>query len=347
MLKQCTSFLLLGTALFAVGCQSAQDEHVSYVLLDQSARQSGFAVEVSGARSDAILPVEVEQDDEVLLVGPTGKTLLDPRADILFHVRGPEGKIDEVSIADSEIDTLVIDGQLDAVKELSHTLAGEHKQMGRYHTINAPFILGESSRVRAPMGIVEVFPPVGESLIDKYSRLEAAVANGDGAEGRAVKRSPEEMPISAHDLLPLSVACADPIVGTWMSHAYYPRMNEWYIFTIHVERSPGSDTALIGEIRSEFWHGSPSDRKPPSCDDEAVHGAVRMQAMGAAKNGQLDLQGTSWQPEHLSCGQHRWSMGYNLDRFSGSYNESSITGLNNDGGRAIDEPIELRRVSCK
>src|SRR6185503_16133648 len=119
--------------------------------------------------------------------------------------------------------------------------------------------------------------------------------------------------------LPPPAQCADPVAGVWMSHAFYPHVSEWYIFTLTLARAPGDPVALAGSIHAVFWNGTADGAALPACGP----GVRRLAVLAPARRtlqagGALVFEGTSWAPTpDGSCGGGE-GLGYNLDHFSGT-----------------------------
>lgn len=149
--------------------------------------------------------------------------------------------------------------------------------------------------------------------------------------------------------LPPPAFCTDPVAGIWMSHKFSPEYADWYIFTLKIERKPGSTTELVGEIESHSWSGSATDEEPPPCRIGLDHWTVLMTAKGHAKpDGNILFGGTSWRPVQAYCGQSPGRGQYNLDNFSGIIDPKiqEFQSVNNDGGRMVNDPMVFRRVRC-
>jgi hypothetical protein len=150
--------------------------------------------------------------------------------------------------------------------------------------------------------------------------------------------------------LPPAAECDDEIVaGVWRSHSYHPQFGDWGIFTLTIRRVPGSPEQLIGTITNHTWQGGPADEEPPACaqggGDEWV---VSMDARGSVQNGNRIFFGGvgSWRVDEVRCSRGPW--GYNLDNFTGVIDPAILEfqSVNNDGGRAVDEPEVFRRIRC-
>lgn len=349
---------VVGAAACIVGCQAAPEDHTSYLLLDRGAREAGFAVEGAEVDQQAVLPIEVEPQIELTVVGPSGCIAVTPGEDELVQVRGADGALERHALGNAvDLDRLQIKGSEQAAKALAEVLAGELVQNddGSFE-IRAENALAEASRVQAPAGLVEVLPtspeadePAAKKALSPAAPQRGAIAAQQGS--RSAKAAPPGAQTSllaaGMDQLPPAVSCADPVVGVWMSHSFHPELGEWYAFTLTIRRQIGSPSTLIGEIRSEFWSGGPSDARTPSCEGEGFgHGLVAMSARGSLTGDKLSFGGVSWRADKLTCNNHTWSNQYNLDQFSGVIDGSNFVGVNNDGGRSVDDPTQFRRVAC-
>jgi hypothetical protein len=150
--------------------------------------------------------------------------------------------------------------------------------------------------------------------------------------------------------LPPAAECGDEIVaGIWRSHAYNPRYEDWAVFTLTIRRVPGSPDQLIGTIRNHSWTGGPGDQEPPPCSRQTgFEWVVSMDARGHVTNGnQIFFGGVgTWRLDETRCHNGPW--GYNLDNFSGVIDPAILEfqSVNNDGGRAVNEPAVFRRIRC-
>jgi hypothetical protein len=362
-----TYWAVLPLAAGILGCQGAPgDDHASYVLLDREAREAGYSVE-GAAKDGSVLPIEVEASAEVELVGPSRRMTFTPQQGELVHVRGAQASLEFRKVGeDVDPDRILVTGSAAAAKELGGSLAGEIVGLadGSWQ-ISATNALGESSRTTAPLGIAELSPaeveagegdvaelgpgsvaPVGPAVVPGHVRNTGGCSCGSYnlLGGRALT-----MNVEAN--LPPAVSCADPVVGAWMSQDYDTSTSEWYVFTLVVERVPGSPTALTGDITAEVWNGGSIDTLPPTCEEGRGmnHWTLRMTAEGTETEGKLAFGGTSWHTEKVFCGGAPHEGQYNLDQFSGPIaNEGRLfAAVNNDGGRMVNEPTSFRRVACK
>lgn len=144
--------------------------------------------------------------------------------------------------------------------------------------------------------------------------------------------------------LPPPAECQDIVEGTWKAHVYSPRYADWHIHTLYIRRVQGSETELTGKMTAEVWDGGPDDQSPPPCRGR-THYKVTMPAKGNVKGGQISFRGTSLQLDRVLCGRY---VGYNVDNYSGRIEEErqEFQSINNDGGRAVNEPVVFRRIGC-
>ncbi|MBL8604849.1 MAG: hypothetical protein JNK72_23175 [Myxococcales bacterium] len=158
--------------------------------------------------------------------------------------------------------------------------------------------------------------------------------------------------------LPPPATCQDPLEGVWMSHKYETPFDEWMIFTVAMRRDPRGASAplaaghpgriaLTGQIEAHAWFGAgPQGSEPPPCTPGIQHWTVMMTGEGYAEGNHIEFWGTRWAISNVFCGPRHFR--YNLDHFSGTMNTEihEFQSVNNDGGRAINDPTVFRRVRC-
>ena len=150
--------------------------------------------------------------------------------------------------------------------------------------------------------------------------------------------------------LPPAAECDDEIVaGIWRSHSYNPQFGDWTVFTLTIRRVPGHPEQLVGSISNHDWTGGPEDQEPPPCDRQTgFDWIVSMDARGQVTNGTNIVFGGigRWRLDQVRCHHGPW--GYNLDNFSGVIDPTILEfqSVNNDGGRAVNEPAVFRRIRC-
>ena len=148
--------------------------------------------------------------------------------------------------------------------------------------------------------------------------------------------------------LPPPKRCADnEIEGVWKSHAYNKRYREWTEFTLEIREVPGKKGVLKGRILNHSWKGTPKQERPGPCRG-LLRYRVSMPAKGTYKNHRVNFHGKApWKMDALVCGS-RFGFYYNLDNFTGEvdFERQEFQSVNNDGGRAINEPTVFRRIKC-
>lgn len=148
--------------------------------------------------------------------------------------------------------------------------------------------------------------------------------------------------------LPPPAECTEPITGRWKSHQYTPRFSDWTIFVLDVRRVEGSEPRLEGTISTHHWEGGPDQEEPGPCRPGQEEWLVSMDAAGTVNaEGRIAFWGVGkWRLDRVVC--NHGPGGYNLDHFTGVIDADlqEFQSVNNDGGRAVNEPTLFRRVSC-
>lgn len=147
--------------------------------------------------------------------------------------------------------------------------------------------------------------------------------------------------------LPPPATCQDPVEGIWRAHRHDEAYGDWAIFTLSLRRAAAGSVLLTGTIAMEFWSGSPQEQLPPPCRPGLRHYIVDQNAVGRLDpGGALRFDATNFHLRQDVCpGSFH---GYNLDHFSGVIDAArqEFQSVNNDGGRANNEPNVFRRVGC-
>lgn len=170
--------------------------------------------------------------------------------------------------------------------------------------------------------------------------------------GSAIWAYPSRAPATIEEQrarLPPPAECADEIIaGTWRSHSFHERYGEWYVFTLEVRRSADDPNRLEGNIQAHFWMGGPEDEEPPPCSEQSNgEWIVSMDGEGHVEGNDIQFGGVGrWRLDRTVCGSRIW--GYNLDVFTGTVDPSILEfqSVDNDGGRAVNEPAVFRRIRC-
>lgn len=151
--------------------------------------------------------------------------------------------------------------------------------------------------------------------------------------------------------LPPPARCDDPVEGVWRAHKYDARYNDWHIQTLTIRRQRNDEgkktDTLDGTIHARWWDGGPEVEEPPPCHaGSGNHYTMIMNARGSiSKDGFIIFGGVDLRRDKLFCGH--W-LGYNIDNFSGMIDADlqEFQSVNNDGGRAVNDPVVFRRISC-
>jgi hypothetical protein len=147
--------------------------------------------------------------------------------------------------------------------------------------------------------------------------------------------------------LPPPAECDDVVAGVWKSHQFDPRFGDWTIFVLDVHRVSGSDRELEGTIVNHSWDAGPEQQEPGPCRGQ-IEWQVSMDAWGQVDaDGRIRFGGVgAWRLDRVLC--VRGPGGYNLDQFSGVLDPelNEFQSVNNDGGRAVNDPTVFRRISC-
>jgi len=144
--------------------------------------------------------------------------------------------------------------------------------------------------------------------------------------------------------LPPPADCEDSVEGVWRSHKFSPRHHDWHVQTLYIRRVKGSETDLQGKITAEVWYGGREQEQPGPCRG-LTHYQVTMGAKGTVVDGEIRFWGETLKLDRVMCGRYR---GYNKDHFSGKidFDIQEFQSVNNDGGRAVNDPTVFRRIRC-
>ena len=163
----------------------------------------------------------------------------------------------------------------------------------------------------------------------------------------APSRAPANIQEQRARLPPPAGGCTDPVEGVWMSHAYYPHVQQWYIVKLEIHRVAGTNR-LYGSINAHHWGGGPADARPPECRPgiyRRVMSAVT--ADGTIVGRDLRFRGLQLGPETLICG---WSaLGrYELDEYHGvlAPEGNEFQSILNAGPYWVNVPTVFRRIRC-
>jgi hypothetical protein len=370
--------VVAAAAFGAVGCgQGAPGggervgESASYVVLDRAAREAGVRLDGVSA-ADAVLPVELATASRAELIGPSGRVPLELRADEVIYVRGHEARLERGAL-DVEVarDRVAVLGAEGAASALAEQVGGVVDARDGRFVVVGPEALGGLARAAMPDGLDEVVPVAPGDAAGKPAfdgALEAGLAPDErallhpavpAAHANPIDLSAflaERVAAAPDDLVPGAADCPDPIVGTWVSREHYPEFGDWYRFELVIRRDARDPARIVGTIGSRSWAGGADLHLPTSClspnPEElgvAFDWSVRMDATGAFDGARVSFDGRSHHVETTRCGPQFRADHYNVDHFGGQLVENGryLQAVNNDGGRAVDEPHVFRRISCR
>ncbi len=160
---------------------------------------------------------------------------------------------------------------------------------------------------------------------------------------------PRESPASIEEQrarLPPPAECTDDLEGEWLALTRNDVFGDWYQVRLTIKRTePGAQT-IEGQMYVRFWNGGPKEMTPPPCSSSSGQERVVIQpSTGTYVNDEVQFHAQSWSFAPESC----YKRGrYNLDHYSGRIDHKihEFQSVNNDGGRAVNEPAVFRRVKC-
>lgn len=344
--------------------EEPEGEAVGYLLFERSALRAGFGYD--GFDDDELrVPIEVHAGELIEIETPDGDLEIELEQNELVVVRADDEPLRGIIGEDFASNRLHVDGSERAARGIARIVGGDvdERDLGGY-VVTVPDAYAEAAAGWAPDGLRQVSPielspheGLGDSIPD--AAPPALLSERELLAGRELALGlsllPEQAPLSRFAALTRApVTCSDPVAGTWVSREYYETYGDWYMFSLHVDRSKERPSELTGTIHSRSWSGVVDTREPTECGalpDTGWRGGfdwtVLMQAEGRIRDGAFSFEGTSWAPKTARCGQAPRAGMYNLDRFRGKIVEGQwIRALNNDGDRSIDDPHTFQRISC-
>ncbi len=160
---------------------------------------------------------------------------------------------------------------------------------------------------------------------------------------------PKDSPASIEEQrarLPPPAECTDELEGEWLALTHSSTYDDWYQVRLTIKRtSPGAQT-VEGQMRVRFWFGDDNAMNPPPCTERRAQERVVIQpSLGTYIDNEVQFHAQSWSFAPESCFK---SGRYNLDNYSGRIDHKlhEFQSVNNDGGRAVNEPAVFRRVKC-
>ena len=151
---------------------------------------------------------------------------------------------------------------------------------------------------------------------------------------------------SQRALLPRAVHCNDEVAGVWRAQKYDPAYGDWMLATLYVHRTEGN--ALRGTMVVHQWDGGPFDVRPPMCGPDGFDFIVDEPSVGFARDHYLDFGSDSWRMREMRCNANMRPISYRPDHFTGTIDlgREEFQSVNNDGGRAVNDPMVFRRIQC-
>jgi hypothetical protein len=146
--------------------------------------------------------------------------------------------------------------------------------------------------------------------------------------------------------LPPPARCDDPIEGEWRGKKYETPYGNWFAVTLEVRRAAPGSNLLTGRILARLWYATARDVEPPPCSRAILRDyEVEMPAQGVAEGHAIRFGASSYRIRAVHCGRVE---NYNPDNFSGVIDPAiqEFQSVNNDGGRAVNDPMVFRRVRC-
>jgi hypothetical protein len=146
--------------------------------------------------------------------------------------------------------------------------------------------------------------------------------------------------------LPPPATCDDPVEGEWRGKKWEARWGNWFAVSLEVRRVAPASNQLTGRIVAQLWYATERDVEPPPCSPSVRrHYTVEIPAFGSIDGQRIRFGANSYRVVAIHCGSME---GYNPDNFSGTIDPSiqEFQSVNNDGGRAVNDPMVFRRVRC-
>lgn len=146
--------------------------------------------------------------------------------------------------------------------------------------------------------------------------------------------------------LPPPATCDDPVEGEWRGKKWEGRYGNWFAVVLAVRRAAPGSNILTGSISARIWYATERDVEPPPCNPSIRRDySVEMPAAGSIEGNAIRFGASTYRITAIHCGSVEH---YNPDNFSGAIDPSiqEFQSVNNDGGRAVNDPMVFRRVRC-
>ncbi len=147
-------------------------------------------------------------------------------------------------------------------------------------------------------------------------------------------------------ILPRAVHCDDEVVGTWRAQKYDPIYGDWMLATLFIHR--GASNEIHGSMVVHQWDGGPFSIRPSACGPDGFDFLVDEPAEGFATGRHVDFGAHSWRLREVRCNGALRAIDYHPDHFTGTIDpeREEFQSVNNDGGRAVNDPMVFRRIGC-
>jgi hypothetical protein len=147
-------------------------------------------------------------------------------------------------------------------------------------------------------------------------------------------------------ILPRAVHCDDEVAGIWRAQKYDPVYGDWMLATLFMHR--GASNELHGTMVVHQWDGGPFQIRPPVCGPFGFDFVVDEPADGFATGRRVDFGAHSWRLREIRCNGGLRALDYHPDHFTGTIDpeREEFQSVNNDGGRAVNDPMVFRRIAC-
>jgi hypothetical protein len=201
------------------------DPLVAVVVIDQAAREEGYALELEDLVVEDALPIDVAVGEHVRIVDPDGRRHeLDVAPGEAWQISGPRGEAWMAKIGEEiRTDLLYVRGEPRAVKALARALHAEVREedgrtllLGADILFAAPWVSPEGLDRLDEVSLVEVSGRAARSDAPAPRRLSAPVVApvGVAAPGRAAGReSPRVDAAAPHDTLPTAATPSDAVAS--------------------------------------------------------------------------------------------------------------------------------------
>jgi len=208
------------TLLLATLAAHAAEPLVAVVVVDQEARESGYALQLDGWLVDDPLPVDVVEGDQLVLVGPEGhQEPLDVAAGEAWEVTGPDGEAWMSTLGDDvRTDLVAVRAPYETVRRLAEVLSAEIEVRdgvtylaGPDVLYDVPWVEGHEARdleeVRF-VGVDELGAEVASERTASRARLGSLPATGAASRALAAPTPTPRAPTSEVAEVPRPVAAA-------------------------------------------------------------------------------------------------------------------------------------------